>query len=233
MLMWIYEVLAPEVLFRHIALFLLVAAMAMPSALLLWLFALASGIVSIVVATAIAYDPVGLFWSILLVGVILVQLALYFRHDKRRPLLPEERLFHERIVPSLSIAQVRKLLEAGQWRDVAAGSVLTRQGEITPELCFVARGTVDILVDERRVADCQPGSLIGEIGVSTGDPATATAVCASPVRYLGFEAGRLYAFLDRHIDLQDAIELAIQRSLREKIHRQNSAAAHVAGTAAP
>lgn len=233
MLMWIYEVLAPEVLFRHVALFLLVAAMAMPSVLLLRLFALASGVVSIVLATVVAYDPVGLFWSILLVGVILVQLASYFRHHKGRPLVPEERLFQEKVVPSLSAPQVRKLLEAGQWRDVAAGTVLTRQGEITPELCFVARGTVDILVDERRVAECRPGSLIGEIGVSTGDPATATAVCASPVRYLGFETGRLYAFLDRHVDLQDAIELAVQRSLREKIHRQNFAAAHITGTAAP
>jgi hypothetical protein len=53
------------------------------------------------------------------------------------------------------------------------------------------------------------------------------------VRYLGFEMGHLYGVLDRHRELQDAVELAIQRSLREKIHRQNFAAAHAAGRAAP
>jgi CRP-like cAMP-binding protein len=232
MLMWVYEVLAPAVLFRHISLFLLVAAMAMPNLVLLRLFALASGIVAIVVATAIAYDPVGVFWSALLVAVILIQIALHFRSDRGRPLAPEERLFHERVVPSLAPSQTRKLIEAGQWRDVAAGTALTRQGEVTTELCFISRGLVDIMVDDQKVAECRAGTLVGEIGVSTGDPATATAVCASPVRYLGFETGRLYSLLDHHVDLQDALELAIQRSLRDKLHRQNFAAAH-AGSAAP
>lgn len=231
--MWLHDILDPGSLLRHVAFFLLVAAMAMPGIFLIRAFALASGLVSVLLAGFVAYDPVGLFWSLLLVAMLAVQIALHWQRDRGKPLLPEERLFHEKVVPSLSPAQTRKLLAAGQWRDVAAGTVLTREGEITPELCFIARGTVDILVDGERVAEVRPGSLIGEIGIATGDPATATAVCASPVRYLGFESGRLYAFLDRHPELQDAIELAVQRSLREKIHRQNFAAAHVAGTARP
>src|SRR6476620_10558608 len=54
MLMWVYEILAPAVLFRHIALFLLVVAMAMPTALMLRFVALASGIVALILAAAIA-----------------------------------------------------------------------------------------------------------------------------------------------------------------------------------
>jgi CRP-like cAMP-binding protein len=233
MLMWLYEILAPAVLFRHIALFLLVVAMAMPTVLMLRLTALAAGVVALILATVIAYDPLILFWSVLFIAVVLVQLFLYYRRHKGRPLSAEERLFHEKVVPSLTPAQTRRLIEAGQWRDVAAGTTLTRQSEIVAELCFVSRGLVEIMVDGEKIAECTAGSLVGEIGVSTGDPATATAVCASPVRYLGFETGRLYGVLDRHTDLQDAIELAIQRSLRDKIHRQNFAAAHAAGGAAP
>ena len=177
--------------------------------------------------------PTILFWSFLFVAVILVQLLLYYRHHRGRPLSAEERLFHEKVVPSLTPAQTRRLIEAGQWRDVAAGTTLTRQGEIVTELCFISRGLVEIMVDDEKIAECKAGNLVGEIGVSTGDPATATAVCASPVRYLSFDTGRLYGVLDRHTELQDALELAIQRSLRDKIHRQNFAAAHTAGGAAP
>jgi hypothetical protein len=221
------------VLFRHVALFLLVAAMAMPTVLMLRLVALAAGIVALVLSAVIAYDPVILFWSVLFVAVILVQLAAYYRRHRGRPLSAEERLFHEKVVPALTVAQTRRLIEAGRWRDVAAGTTLTRQGEIVGELCFVSRGLVEIMVDDEKIAECRAGNLVGEIGVSTGDPATATAVCASPVRYLGFETGRLYGVLDRHTELQDALELAIQRSLRDKIHRQNFAAAHTAGGAPP
>jgi CRP-like cAMP-binding protein len=233
MLMWLYEILAPAALFRHIAFFLLVVAMAMPSVILLRLVALAAGVAALILATAIAYDPALIFWSLLFIVVSLVQIVLHYRRFRGRPLAAEERLFHEKVVPSLTPAQTRRLIEAGQWREVVAGTTLTRQGEIVAELCFVSRGLVEILVDGEKVAECRPGNLVGEIGVSTGDAATATAVCASPVRYLGFEAKQLYGLLDRHRDLQDAIELAIQRSLRDKIHRQNFAAAHSAGGAAP
>jgi CRP-like cAMP-binding protein len=89
---------------------------------------------------------------------------------------------------------------------------------------------VDIVVDGRKVAECGPGSLVGEIGMSTGTPATATAVCATPVRYLSFEAQRLYRLLDSHVDLQDAVELAIEKSLSEKLSRSNVAVAHAAET---
>jgi hypothetical protein len=233
MLMWLYEILSPPVLFRHVAFFLLVVAMAMPSLLLLRAVALAAGVVALILATVIDYDLGTLLWSILFTAVVLIQLVLYYRRHRGRPLNAEERLFHEKVVPSLTPAQTRRLIEAGQWRDVAAGTTLTRQGEIVGELCFVSRGMVEIILDGEKIADCRAGSLVGEIGVSTGDPATATAVCASPVRYLGFETGHLYSVLDRHTELQDALELAIQRSLRDKIHRQNFAAAHAAGGAAP
>ena len=229
--MWLYEILAPEVLFRHIALFLLVVAMAMPTILMLRLVALAAGVVALILTTFFAYDATILFWTFLFVAVIMVQLLLYYRHHRGRPLSAEERLFHEKVVPSLTPAQTRRLLEAGQWRDVAAGTTLTRQGEIVTELCFISRGLVEIMVDDEKIAECKAGNLVGEIGVSTGDPATATAVCASPVRYLSFDTGRLYGVLDRHTELQDALELAIQRSLRDKIHRQNFAAAHTGGAA--
>jgi len=231
MLMWLYEILAPEVLFRHIALFLLLVSMAMTTILMLRLVALAAGVVALILTTFFAYDATILFWTFLFVAVIMVQLLLYYRHHRGRPLSAEERLFHEKVVPSLTPAQTRRLLEAGQWRDVAAGTTLTRQGEIVTELCFISRGLVEIMVDDEKIAECKAGNLVGEIGVSTGDPATATAVCASPVRYLSFDTGRLYGVLDRHTELQDALELAIQRSLRDKIHRQNFAAAHTGGAA--
>jgi CRP-like cAMP-binding protein len=188
--------------------------------------ALAAGIVAIVLAGFVAYDPAGLFWAVLFTVVIVIKMVLHARRHRGRPLAPEERLFHEKVVPSLSPAQTRRLIDAGQWRDVAAGTALTRQGEVVRELCFLSRGRADILVDERKVAECGPGSLIGEIGLSTGDAATATAVCTGPVRYLAFEAASLQGFLDRHADIGDAVELAIQRSLRDKLHRLNYSAAH-------
>lgn len=226
MSLWLTEVLSPDALLRHVALFLIVAAIAMPSIGLVRWTAFAAGVVGAVLSTAVAYDPVGMFWWSLLIIVAVVRIVLASGWRIGGRLSAEEQLFHERAVPGLNAGQVRRLLAVGQWREVVPGTMLTHASERIAELCFIVRGQVDVVVDGKKVADCGPGSLIGEIGLSTGDPATATAVCATPVRYLGFEAGRLYRLLDSHVELQDAVELAIERSLREKIHRSNLAAAH-------
>jgi hypothetical protein len=226
MSLWLSDVLSPEAVVRHIALLLVVIALMMPTLALVRWFALASGIVGVILSTVVSYDPVGLFWWTLLIVVAIVRLVMASDWRIGGRLTKEQELFHRRVVPALSPGQVRLLLTVGRWREVVPSTTLTRAGEQIGELCFITRGQVDIVVDGRKVADCGPGTLIGEIGLSTGDPATATAVCATPVRYLGFDAPRLYHLLDAHPELQNAIELAIERSVREKLHRSNVVAAH-------
>jgi hypothetical protein len=226
MSLWLTELLTPEALLRHLTLFLVVVAIAMPSLTLVRWLALAAGIAGVCLSLVSASDASGLFWWALLILVAVIRLALSSDWRAGGKLNAEEALFHRAVVPNLTTGQVRLLLKAGRWRQVVPGTVLTRAGQRVAELVFVVRGQVDIVVDGAKVADCGPGSLIGEIGMSTGEPATATSVCASPVRYLGFEADHLYRLLDRHDELQDAIELAVERSLRDKLARTNMAVAH-------
>ena len=227
MSMWLYQFFfSPQAVAWQVGLFGIVVALAMPTVFLTRVVALAGAAAGIAVSASYAADPVGVFWWTTLAVVIIVRLLVSRGRGFGGHLNAEEQLFHTRVVPDLSASQVRQLLAVGRWRDVVAGTTLTRGGQTVTELCFVTRGQVDIVVDGRRVAECGPGSLVGEVGISTGEPATATAICATPVRYLSFEAQRLYRLLDNHVQLQDAIELAVEKSLREKLNRSNMAAAH-------
>jgi CRP-like cAMP-binding protein len=226
MTLWLTDVLSPDALLHHVAMFLVVLAVAMPTVGLVRWLALVAGIVGLGTAIVFNYAAFEEFWWALLIIVAIVRLILASNWRMGGRLNAEQQLFHERAVPGLNAGQVRRLLAAGQWREVVAGTVLTRAGERIAELVFVVRGDVDILVDGRKVGKVTTGELVGETGISTGEAAMATAVCATPVRYLGFEANRLYRLLDSHTELQDAMELAIERSLREKLNRSNQAAAH-------
>ncbi len=227
MSMWLYQFFfSPQVVAWQLGLFGIVVALAMPTIALVRIVALIAAVVGIAVSATYAGDPVGMFWWSALAIVIVMRMVVSRGRGFGGHLNAEEQLFHDKVVPGLSASQVRQLLAVGRWRDVVAGTTLTRGGQPVSELCFVTRGQVDIVVDAKRVAECGPGALIGEVGISTGEPATATAICATPVRYLAFEAKRLYRLLDNHVQLQDAIELAVERSLREKLNRSNIAAAH-------
>jgi len=226
MSLWLTDFFTLDSLLLHLALFLVVVAVAMPSIALVRWFALAAGVVGFVTTAAVAPAPADALWWALLVVVAIVRLLLASNWRLGGRLNAEQRMFHERAVPGLNAGQVRKLLSIGRWREVVPGTVLTKSGERIAELCFIARGQVDIMVEGKKVGEVAAGSLLGETGISTGEPAMATAVCATPVRYLGFDAGRLYRLLDSHAELQDAVELAVERSLREKLNRSNLAAAH-------
>lgn len=227
MSMWLYQFFfSPQAVAWQLGLFGIVVALAMPTVALTRIVALIAAVVGIAVSAAYAGDPVGMFWWSVLAIVVLVRMAVARGRGFGGHLNAEEQLFHAKVVPSLSVSQARQLLAAGRWRDVVAGTTLTRGGQPATELCFVTRGQVDILVEGKRVGECGPGTLVGEVGISTGEPATATAICATPVRYLAFEAQRLYRLLDNHVQLQDAIELAVERSLRDKLNQSNMAAAH-------
>lgn len=223
---WLTQILDPGLLAHNIAMLLILAAVAMPTIGAVRWFALAAGVVGVVGAAVIGGDGGDLAWWALIVVAVVLRLLFGRSWQLGRALTREEELFHQKLVPDLTSGRVRRLLTAARWREVAAGTALTRTGERVPELCFLVRGSVDIVVDGKKVAACGPGMLVGEAGLSTGDPATADAICATPVRCLAFDTTRLYRLLDDHTDLQDAMELAIERSLRDKLVRSNAAVAH-------
>ncbi len=220
------DFLTTEFVLKNLGLFLLAVAIGMPTLFWVRLVALAAGVCAIALTSVIKFEPTVLFWSVIFVIIILLQLRFGRSHKFGRVLSPEEQAFHKQVVPMLSDSQVRLLLTAGRWRDVESGKVLTRQGAPASNLFFVASGKVDIVVDNRRIAECGPGELVGEIGVSTGEVAMATSICSTPVRCLEFEADRLYKLLDGRTELLVAVESAVQESLREKLIKANQRAAH-------
>ena len=84
-------------------------------------------------------------------------------------------------------------------------------------------GEVAITVGNRAVGTLGPGSFVGEISVSTGGPATATAVAATEIRYLAFERLMMTRLIDASGEIGRAIELAFRSGLRDKLIRANAA----------
>ena len=207
----------------HLSYALLIISMLMTRIAWLRIFAIGSGIVAIAYDYFWLLDPVGVFWETAFVLTNVAQLGILAYRNRMATFTAEERAFYEMALPNLEPVQMRRLLKYGRWMDAAPGTVLIRQGKPVADLVFIVSGLVDIDVDDRRVGHCGPGSLIGEIGVSTGGPASATAVVAEPVRFIAFEARGLRQLLDRGDDIGRAVEAAFRHSLREKLLRANEA----------
>ena len=98
------------------------------------------------------------------------------------------------------------LLDIGLWGKAEPGTVFTHQGRPVNHLIYLASGRADVMVDDKLVARCDAGAMIGEVTYLTGEPASATVRAADPVLCLRFDAATLRGFLSRNPDIRAILE---------------------------
>lgn len=209
----------------HVSYALLILSMLMTRMLWLRAFAIGSGLVALAYEGFWRHDPVGLFWISAFILINVAQIAILEYRNRAARFSPEERAFHSMAVPTLEPAKARDLLRHGRLREAQSGTVLVHEGEPVAELIFLLDGNVHIKIGENRIADCGQGHFIGEIGVSTGGPASATAVVSQPARFLAFDGATIRQMLDKGDEISQAVETAFRHGFREKLLRANAALA--------
>ena len=215
------SVLSPGAFLAHASYFLVVLAMMMSSILALRSLAIASGVAGFLYSAMILADPVSATWEIAFVMTNAVQLLLIGWRSRNVHFSDEEHQFHQTAIPLVPARLARLLIDAGTWRDVGPGSDLTRQGEAVEALNFVTDGAADICVDGQSVGTCSSGDFVGELGIFSDHPATATAIAATPLRVLTFERQALMRVLRREPVLRLALDSAFSSNLRDKLTTAN------------
>ena len=101
---------------------------------------------------------------------------------------------------------------------LAAGAVLTREGEMPDHIYFVLDGEVDIRKGGRKI-NVDPGLFIGEIAFLTNKPATATVTVARDALYYAWPRGALQLARDKDNDLAGAIGTVLNMDMAGKLAR--------------
>lgn len=215
----------PSLLLGHLAALLLVASVLIPQPGMARMSAIAAGGAFFLFALVGLETPVYALWALAFVAA---QGYRYFRQTGGKPrtahpLDPQAHYFHQSAVPFLEPQQAQDLLAIGSEVSAGPDTVLTREGEKFQQLYFLTDGSVEIETGHRRVATVTAGSFIGEVGLLTGEPATATAISISPVRFIAFERDALKTLFQTDPDLEQALELGFKRELREKLIKANEA----------
>jgi CRP-like cAMP-binding protein len=144
----------------------------------------------------------------------------------------EERTFLDAALPGLSRLTARRFLAAGQWQDLAPGTVLTREGEPVGQLTYIASGAASVSHAGAEVATIPEGLFVGELGVLTRAPATATVTVTAPTRAFTIAAAPLAALVAKHPDLRLSLDAGIGADARRKILGANRRLRALGGPAA-
>lgn len=97
--------------------------------------------------------------------------------------------------------------------DVDAGKTLFRKGAVQHEAFIIESGTAEVLIDGVVVAEIPEGEMIGEIGLLTRSPATATVTAKTPMTLLMIPHQRFHQVLEN----SPGLAIGIAKELAERL----------------
>lgn len=109
-----------------------------------------------------------------------------------------------------------------EWRDVAAGDYVFRQGDTARFLCTLPRGVVEILKQnsgeqDRALARFSAGKTFGEIALIDHEPRSASAKAVEPSHVLLLRDERFDELAHEHPRLGMNVTLGIARMLSARL----------------
>lgn len=206
----------------HASYFLLIVSMLMRRMFWLRLLVIASALVAIAYAALILTDPVSTMWETLLVVVNVLQLTLTWWMDRRTQFDARERRLKDLHFPTLVPHRMRRLLKTGHWRELPAGTQLAIAGKPVDALYFLYHGNARVEVGGRYVGRCTSDSFVGEMTVSTGEPAFADVVLEAASSVWQIDANALRRLMARDPQIGNALEAAFFRMIRQRLVDSNA-----------
>lgn len=171
----------------------------------------------------------GIAWNVTFIAINLYQLWRLVADGRRMRRAPYHALLRSCTRATMDDAQLGRLLRNGAWRDLAPGTVLTREGQPVSELSLLCSGHAVVLTGGAIVARLDPGDFIGEISFLSGDPASATVVTDAPSRILAFDQEQLRKLIARDEQVAAAIHCCVGRDLAGKLRRSSELATSFGG----
>ena len=208
-------------LIAHLAALLLVAGTIVTRLRVLRLLATLAGVAAAVSFVLAGTGFVWVLWAGLFAVVNLVHFAALEMRARSGKLLEEERALFDEVMRITEPGQQRHLRDLINWRDIAVGDCIMRQGESAPPLLYVALGRAEIDVDGKRVGECGPGDFLGEMSLISGKKASATVCAAEPMRVAYFDRDALAQLSRTAPEIGRALDSALNRSLSGKVVRMN------------
>lgn len=206
----------------HLSYFLLFVSMVMRVMWVLRVLVILSALVGITYDIFWTKDPVGVFWETSLVVVNVVQLTIGWLQNRAEKFAAHEAAFVNTAFPGLSNALKRRIVAAGDWSNVDAGTVLTTEGRPVDKLTYLGDGKADILVNGSVVGHCEGGDFVGEVTALTKGNATGSAQISEAGLIWRIDAEKLRSLVENHEEIAQAVQASFHRHMLAKLVAANA-----------
>ncbi len=99
--------------------------------------------------------------------------------------MDHQRLTKIGLFANLRDDQLRRIAAYATEFSVPAGKQIIRERDYSYEVLAIEEGSAEVWRDGKLLATLGPGEIVGEVGVLSGDPRSATVTASEPMRLIG------------------------------------------------
>ena len=148
--------------------------------------------------------PIGWNAIFVMVNIYHISVLLY----EKRPVQMDDKNteLYNTLFKELTPVEYLKISKAACWKNYEPNDVLIRQQHLVPDLILIYNGTIDVKVDDEKVAELRDGQFVGEMSFLTGKSATATCIVKHPTKCLVWKQQEFKDLLKRNPSLYFTIQ---------------------------
>ena len=162
--------------------------------------------------------PIG--WNFVFVGLNLYHIAIIIYEKRPIKMAPKDKELYETLFKDLSPVEYLKISKVSQWKKYKSGETIIKQEHLVPDLILIYNGTVDVVVDNKKVAELKDGQFVGEMSFLTEKLATATCIVKHNTECLVWKQPEFKELLKRNPSLYYTIQSLLSNQLVSYSNKQ-------------
>ena len=160
----------------HLAFGLIAFSFLVKDILYLRLVSVVASLFSVLYNFYIPVEPmwIAIGWNIIFILLNLYHVAVIIYEKRPVDMTDKEKELYETMFKGLTPVEFLKITKVAEWKKFNTPLPIITQGKPVKDLILIYNGTVDVLVNDNKVAELKDGQFVGEMSFLTEKPATAT-----------------------------------------------------------
>ena len=156
---------------------------------------------------------IAIHWNLVFIMLNLYHIAVIIYEKRPVHMNPKDKELYETLFKDLSPVEYLKISKIANWKKFKSGQKIIKQGSPVKDLVLIYNGTVDVAVDNAKVAELRDGQFVGEMSFLTEKPATATCITKHATECLVWKQDEFKELLKRNPSLYYSIQSLLSNQL--------------------
>ena len=199
----------------HLAFGLIAFSFLVKDILYLRLVSIVASLFSVFYNWVIPVEPmwIPIFWNFVFVGLNLYHIAVIIYEKRPVDMTDKEKELYDTMFRNLTPVEFLKITKVAEWVKYNTPLPIIAQGKPVKDLILIYNGTVDVLVNDNKVAELKDGQFVGEMSFLTEKPATATCRVEHNAECLVWKQKEFKDLLKRNPSLYYSIQSLLSNQL--------------------